>query len=81
MDDEHLPQAPPGQMEYKVSVSEWLLNFTSAAYLLQDRDDDSHIPLPIEVHANQYTGGRMRAISRNPETFKEAADRQKPTEG
>ncbi|OLQ12623.1 hypothetical protein AK812_SmicGene3422 [Symbiodinium microadriaticum] len=72
MDDEHLPQAPPGQMEYKVSVSEWLLNFTSAAYLLQDRDDDSHIPLPIEVHANQYTGGRMRAISRNPETFKEA---------
>ena len=62
---------------YKVSASEWLLNSTSANYLLNDRDYDSHTPLLIEVHANQYTGGGMRAMSRNPDTVKEKADRRK----
>ena len=70
------PQAPSGQLEYKVSVSEWLLNSTSVAYLLSDRDYDAHIPLFIEAHANQYTGGRIKTMNRNPETVKEAADRR-----
>ena len=68
---------PSNMPEFKVSVSEWLLNSTSAAYLLNDRDYDSHTPLLIEVHANQCSGSRMRAMNRNPETVKEAADRRK----
>ena len=63
-----------------VSVSEWLLNSTSAFCLLNDRDTDSHTPLPIEVHANKYTGGRMRAMNRNPDTVKEAATTTVETE-
>ena len=58
MDDINgLNQVPANRMEYKVSVSEWLLISTSAAYLLNDRDYDAHTPLLIEVHANQYIGG------------------------
>ena len=68
---------PSAMQEFKVTVSEWLLNSTSAAYLLNDRDYDSHTPLLIEVHANQYSGSRMRAMNRNPEIVKEAADRRK----
>ena len=60
-------------MEYKISVSEWLLNSTSANYLLHDRDYDSHTPLLIGVLANQYTGGRAKAMSRNPDTLQEKA--------
>ena len=48
-----------------------------ADYLLNDRDYDSHTPLLIEVHASQYTGGRARAMNRNHDTVKEAADRRK----
>ena len=68
---------PSAMQEFKVTVSEWLLNSTSAAYLLNDRGYDSHTPLLIEVHANQYSGSRMRAMNRNPEIVKEAADRRK----
>ena len=82
MDDEQWSMIPSAMQEFKVTVSEWLLNSTSAAYLLNDRDYDSHTPLLIEVHANQYSGSRMRAMNRNPETVKEAADRWKAeTEG
>ena len=70
MDDEQWSMTPSGRQEFKVSVSEWLLNSTSAA----DLDYDSHTPLLIEVHANQYSGSRMRAMNRNPETVKEAAE-------
>ena len=77
MDDDQWAMTPSGKQEFKVSVSEWVLNSTSASYLLNDRDYDSHTPLLIEVHANQYTGSRMRAMSRNPETMKEAADPRK----
>ena len=69
MDDDPWAMTPSG----KVGVSD----STSAAYLLNDRDHDSHTPLLIEVHANQYSGSRMRAMSRNPDTVKEAADRRK----
>ena len=73
---------PSAMQEFKVTVSEWLLNSTSAAYLLNDRDYDSHTPLLVEVHANQYSGSRRRAMNRNPETVKEAADRRETeTEG
>ena len=77
MDDEQWSMIPSAMQELKVTVSEWLLNSTSAAYLLNDRDYDSHTPLLVEVHANQYSGSRMRAMNRNPETVKEAADRRK----
>eukprot|EP00439_Symbiodinium_sp_Y106_P025870 s9174_g3.t1 len=77
MDDEQWSMMPSNMPEFKVSVSEWLLNSTSAAYLLNDRDYDSHTALLIEVHANQYSGSRMRAMNRNPETVREAADRRK----
>ena len=77
MDDEQWSMIPSVRQEFKVTVSEWLLNTTSAACLLNDRDYDSHTPLLVEVHANQYSGSRMRAMNRNPETVKEAADRRK----
>ena len=41
---------------------------------LGDRDFDAHTPLLIEVHANQFTGGRMRAMNGNPDTVKEAGE-------
>ena len=52
MDDDTWANIPSGQPEFKVNVSEWVLNSTSASYLLNDRDYDSHTPLLIEVHAN-----------------------------
>ena len=45
MDDEQWSMIPSGKQEFKVTVSEWLLNSTSAAYLLNDRDYYSHTPL------------------------------------
>eukprot|EP00439_Symbiodinium_sp_Y106_P051924 s2704_g6.t3 len=48
MDDEQWSMMPSNMPEFKVSVSEWLLNSTSAAYL-NDRDYDSHTPLLIEA--------------------------------
>ena len=77
MDDEQWGSYPSARFEYKVHVSEWLLNSTNAAYLLGDRDTDSHTPLMIDVHANQYDRARARTLNRNPETVKEAADRRK----
>ena len=56
---EQWANSPGTQAEFKINVSEWLLNSTSANYLLKDRDYDAHTPLLIEVHANQYTGGRL----------------------
>eukprot|EP00439_Symbiodinium_sp_Y106_P042730 s1019_g5.t1 len=48
MDDEQWSMIPSAMQEFKVTVSECLLNSTSAAYLLNDRDYDSHTPLLIE---------------------------------
>ena len=31
----------------------------------------------MEVHANQFTGGRIKAMNRNPDTVQEAAARRK----
>ena len=45
--------------------------------LLGDQDLDSHTPLLMEVHANQFTGGRIKAMNRNPDTVQEAAARRK----
>ena len=52
MDDEQWSMIPSAMQEFKVTVSEWLRNSTSAAYLLNDRDYDT--PLLVEVHANQF---------------------------
>ena len=68
MSDDQWAEVPSGQSDYKISVSEWLLNSTSSSYLLGDKDFDTHTPLLIEVHARQFTGGRMRAMNRNPDT-------------
>ena len=77
MDDDTWANIPSGQPEFKVNVSEWVLNSTSASYLLNDRDYDSHTPILIEVHANQFSRNRTKEMNRNPDTLKEAADRRK----
>ena len=51
--------------------------FNELSHLLGDRDCDAHTPLVIEVHANQFIGGRMGTMNRNPGTLLEAADRRK----
>ena len=77
MDDETWANIPSGQQEIRVNVSEWVLNSTSASYLLNDGDYDSHTPLLIEVHANHFSRSRTKKMNRNPDTLKEAADRRK----
>ena len=60
MDDETWANIPSGQQEIRVNVSEWVLNSTSASYLLNDGDYDSHTPLLIEVHANHFSRSRTK---------------------
>ena len=57
MDDDLWAVTPSGRQEFEVSVSEWVLNSTSASYLLNDRDYDSHTPLLIEVQ-HQSSGSQ-----------------------
>ena len=45
-----------------MNVSEWVLNSTSASYLLNDRNYDSHTPLLIEVHANHFSRSRTKEM-------------------
>ena len=75
--DDQWAVLPADQKEFKLSVSEWLLNSTSANDLLNDRDHDSHTPLLLTVHATHYSPGRARAMNRNPETLQEKAERRK----
>ena len=64
MDDDQWAMTPSGKQEFKVNVSEWLLNSTSAAYLLNDRDYDSHTPLLIKVHRTNTLEAASRGGSR-----------------
>ncbi|OLQ10786.1 hypothetical protein AK812_SmicGene5492 [Symbiodinium microadriaticum] len=68
---------PADQKEFKLNVSEWLLNSTSANYLLNNRDHDSHTPLLLTIHATHFSPGRARAMNRNPEALQEKAERRK----
>ena len=77
MTDDQWADFPANKNEFKIQVSEWLLNSTKESYLLGDQDLDSHTPLLVEVHANQFTGGRIKAMNRNPDTVQEAAARRK----
>ena len=77
MTDDEWSDQPADAKEFKLSISEWLLNSTSANYLLNDRDYDSHTPLLLTVNANVYTPGRARQMNRNPETLQEKAERRK----
>ena len=77
MTDDQWADFPASKNEFKIQVSEWLLNSTKESYLLGDQDLDSHTPLLLEVHANQFTGGRVKAMNRNPDTIQEAAARRK----
>ena len=77
MTDDQWADFPANKNEFKIQVSEWLLNSTKESYLLGDQDLDSHTPLLLEVHANQFTGGRIKAMNRNPDTVQEAAARRK----
>ena len=52
-------------------------NSTSAAYLLSDWNYHAQTPLMVEVHTNQYTAPQKRAMNRNPDTVREAADLRK----
>ena len=63
--------------EFKLSVSEWLFNSTSANYLLNDRDYDSHTPLLLTVNSTVFTAGRARQMNRNPDTLQEKAERRR----
>ena len=77
MADDQWSDLPADTKEFKLNVSEWLLNSTSANYLLNDRVYDSHVPLLLTVHATVYTPGRARQMNRNPETLQEKAERRK----
>ena len=77
MTDDQWAEFPASKNEFKIQVSEWLLNSTKDSYLLGDQDLDSHTPLLLEIHANQFTGGRIKAMNRNPDTVQEAAARRK----
>ena len=76
MTDDQWTEFPADTKEFKLSVSEWLLNSTSANYLLNDRDYDSHVPLLLTVNS-AVTPGRARQMNRNPDTLQEKAERRK----
>ena len=75
--DDQWTDFPEDTKEFKLSVSEWLLNSTSANYLLNDRDYDSHVPLLLTVNLTVYTAGRARQMNRNPDTLQEKAERRR----
>ena len=77
MTDDQWSDLPADTKEFKLSVSEWLLNSTSANYLLNDRDYDSHVPLLLTVNATVFAPGRAREMNRNPETLQEKAERRR----
>eukprot|EP00439_Symbiodinium_sp_Y106_P084744 s1513_g26.t1 len=77
MTDDQWADFPASKNEFKIQVSEWFLNSAKESYLLGDQDLDSHTPLLLEIHANQFTGGRIKAMNRNPDTIQEAAARRK----
>ncbi|OLP82970.1 hypothetical protein AK812_SmicGene36333 [Symbiodinium microadriaticum] len=76
MTDDQWTDFPEDTKEFKLSVSEWLLNSTSANYLLNDRDYDSHVPLLLTVNSTVFTAGRARQMNRNPDTLQEKAERR-----
>eukprot|EP00439_Symbiodinium_sp_Y106_P022845 s1968_g2.t2 len=49
MTDDQWADFPANKNEFKIPVSEWLLNSTKESYLLGDQDLDSHTPLLLEV--------------------------------
>eukprot|EP00439_Symbiodinium_sp_Y106_P049039 s5925_g6.t1 len=49
MTDDQWADFPANKNEFKIQVSEWLLNSTKESYLLGDQDLDSHTPLLMEV--------------------------------
>ncbi|OLP76398.1 hypothetical protein AK812_SmicGene43673 [Symbiodinium microadriaticum] len=57
MTDDQWTEFPADTKEFKLSVSEWLPNSTSANYLLNDRDYDSHVPLLLTVNSKVFTPG------------------------
>ena len=78
--DDQWSVLPADQKEFKLNVSERLLNSISANYLLNDTDHDSHPPLLLTVHATHYSHdspGRAKAMNRNPETLQEKAERRR----
>ena len=77
MTDDQWTEFAEDAKEFKLSISEWLLNSTSANYLLNDRDYDSHTPLLLTVNSTVFTSGRARQMNRNPETLQEKAERRR----
>ena len=77
MTDDQWTEFPEDTKEFKLSVSEWLLNSTSANYLLKDTDHDSHTPLLLTVNSTVFSAGRARQMNRNPDTLQEKAERRK----
>eukprot|EP00439_Symbiodinium_sp_Y106_P038640 s460_g4.t1 len=77
MDDDTWANIPSGQPEFKVNVSEWVLNSTSASYLLNDRDYDSHTPLLIEARGS----GDPSAAPTDPRSSQEEPSSGAPSSG
>ena len=75
--DDQWAVLPADHKEFKLNVSEWLLNSTSANYLLNDRDHDSHTPLLVTVQATHFSPGQSRSMNRNPDTLQAKAERRK----
>ena len=75
--DDQWAEIPADHKEFKLNVSEWLLNSTSANYLLNDRDHDSHTPLLLTVHATHFSPGQSRSMNRSPDTLQAKAERRK----
>ena len=77
MTDDQWADFPANKNEFKIQVSEWLLNSTKNPTSWEIRISIHIRPLLMEVHANQFTGGRIKAMNRNPDTVQEAAARRK----
>ena len=63
--------------EYRLGVSEWVLNSDQSNYLLGDRDNDSHTPLLVDILPQHMTLARRKERDRKPQSVIDAAQRRK----
>ena len=65
------------EAEYKIHVSEWVLNTNRSHYMLVDSDNDSHMPLLFTLTPMWLSNQQRKELDRRGATVKEAADRRK----
>eukprot|EP00439_Symbiodinium_sp_Y106_P009515 s8094_g1.t1 len=66
MTDEQWADFPANKNEFKIQVSEWLLNSTKESYLLGDQDLDSHTPWLLNSTKESYLLGDQDLDSHTP---------------